>query len=265
MTKSNQILCVGTSQKTKEPNWRYADDGRPRAHPPRSEGTDFEPKSRRPTTTGRAASHRRHLTRSFFVVILVASAADEIRRVIDATSADVSCLLRIGAKRTGPIDHVPCHVQCDDSVGSDSFLPPVLQRREHVEGVRTGTTNAMVYAGCHKEPEELGNLLILIADVRIDIPTEIVGRFQEVLNRAEGRERRVRPAVPHNQLATVCPESGQVGVRRIQEFACRSQPPGVGVKVKSERVETRSEDEKPQDLVLKGELQCWSHTIPCEP
>src|SRR3989442_12124431 len=120
-------------------------------------------------TTGRAASHRRHLTRSFFVVILVASAADEIRRVIDATSADVSCLLRIGAKRTGPIDHVPCHARCDDSVGSDSFLHPVLQRREHVEGVRTGTTNAMVYAGGHKEPEELGNLLILIVTVRIDI------------------------------------------------------------------------------------------------
>src|SRR2546428_13919275 len=61
------------------------------------------------------------------------------------------------------------------------------------------------------------------------------------------------------------PESGQVGIRRIQEFACRSQPSGVCVKVKSERIETRPEDEKPQDLVLKDELQWWSHSIPCEP
>src|SRR2546426_12099001 len=86
-------------------------------------------------TTGRAASHRRHLTRSFFVVILVASAADEIRCVIDSTSAYVSRLLRIGAKRTGLINHVPCHVRCDDTVVTVYVLHTVLQRSTHLSSL----------------------------------------------------------------------------------------------------------------------------------
>jgi len=50
-------------------------------------------------------------------------------------------------------------VRSDDSIGRDSLLDPVRQRREHIEIVRTRTTTAMVYAGRHEESGELQRIL----------------------------------------------------------------------------------------------------------
>ncbi len=55
--------------------------------------------------------------------------------------------------------HIPREVRSDDSIGRDSLLDPVRQRREHIEIVRTRTTTAMVYAGRHEESGELQRIL----------------------------------------------------------------------------------------------------------
>src|SRR5439155_395549 len=74
---------------------------------------------------------------SFLVVAIQSAPADEIRGIVDAAAADILRLARIGAKRTGAIDHSPRHVRSDDSIGCDSALDPVLQGPEHIEVVRT--------------------------------------------------------------------------------------------------------------------------------
>src|SRR5207245_1419351 len=63
--------------------------------------------------------------------------ADEVLGLVDATGALVSCHLRIRAERTRP-DHFSFRrLRRDDLRGRLALLSPLLERRRHVELIRT--------------------------------------------------------------------------------------------------------------------------------
>src|SRR5205814_2331839 len=128
------------------------------------------------------------------------------RGFVAAAASDVDGSLRIRAKRTGAQDSQR-RVVIDvfdrhDTLGRHALLHPALERAQDVvfrvmvqrsrlrqrltEGVWTGATSTVRHPGRHEQPEERS-----IARIR-------VGHLLEVVDRAQCRNRRIFPAVPHD-------------------------------------------------------------------
>src|SRR5215813_6005104 len=101
----------------------------------------------------------------------------------------------------------------------------------------------MVYAWRHKESGELQRIL-----------TESIDYVEEILDRANGRDHRIGPSVPHKELASVRLEQGQIGIGGVQEVASRDDPRHVGVEVERQSVEIRTEHEVPEVCVRRCEV-----------
>ena len=187
--------------------------------------------------------HTRPLEQSFLVIAIQGAPADEIRGIIDAAAADILRLSRIRAEGTCAIYHIPREVRSDDSIGRDSSLHPVLQGPEHIEGVRTSATAAMMYARRHEESGELQRIL-----------TESIGHVEEVPNRANRRGQRIGPAVPHEEFASIGFEQGQIGIGGVHEVARRNDPLRVGVEVERQGIESGTEDEGPEVSIRGTEV-----------
>ena len=69
--------------------------------------------------------------------------------------------------------------------------------------VGTGAAGAVEDAGQHAQTKIVAH--------------RCVARFRglEVVDRSQGRERRVRPAVPQDEFSASLPEFAQVGIRRV--------------------------------------------------
>ena len=101
----------------------------------------------------------------------------------------------------------------------------------------------MVYAGRHEESGELQSIL-----------TESIDYVEEISNRANRCDDRIRPAVPDEEFASIRFEQGQIGIGGVQEVARRDHPRRVGVEVERQGIEIRTEDERPEVSVRASEV-----------
>src|SRR5262249_20823981 len=101
----------------------------------------------------------------------------------------------------------------------------------------------MVYAGYHEESGKLQRIL-----------TESIDYVEEISDRANGRDHRIGPSVPHEELASVRLEQGQIGIGGVQEVAGRDDPRYVGVEAERQSVEIRTEHEIPEVCVRGCEV-----------
>src|SRR6266705_6032096 len=86
--------------------------------------------------------------------LLARRPALEVRRIVGAAGAGVDSHLGIDAQRTRTVHYPRRGMRCDDAMGRLAFLDPILQRSQHVEGVRAGSAGAMLHPGHHEQAEE---------------------------------------------------------------------------------------------------------------
>src|SRR5688572_27914480 len=80
----------------------------------------------------------------------------EVLRGVDAAASHVARRLRKRAQRPGPIDDAAGGMRSNDARWSNAALDPLLESRQHVEGVRAGTVAlAVVHPGRHEQLQEL--------------------------------------------------------------------------------------------------------------
>src|SRR2546430_15658322 len=158
---------------------------------------ELGPAARR-TPRGRAAS-----SRGLVVVLVVQSvvaieemardAADEVRRLVRAAGSPERRLLGVCAQWAGAVDRSRRRaVGGDDLLGRDPVLHPALERAERVQGVGAGAAATVMHARRKEQAEELVEAVPVL---------RLVGGLLEVGDRPERGQRRVGPAVPHDQLS----------------------------------------------------------------
>src|SRR5262249_12357690 len=92
--------------------------------------------------------------------------------------------------------------------------------------------------GRHKESGELRCIF-----------TESIDNVEKISNHANRRGYGIGPPVPHEEFAPVSLKLRQVGIGGVHEFARRQNPRGIGVKVESQGIPTRTEDKDPEVCV----------------
>jgi magnesium chelatase subunit ChlI-like protein len=100
----------------------------------------------------------------------------------------------------------------DDLVRRGVVLDPLLKRRDPVGLIRASAAPAVADARHHVQPEVCAQRGILFLD-RL-----------AVLDRSHHRQRRVRPAVPHDELAAARLELAEIGIRGIEQLRRRGGP-----------------------------------------
>src|SRR5687768_17335558 len=121
----------------------------------------------------------------------------------------------MGTERPRPNHLSGLRLRCDDRTWRDVLLYPRLEDRKEIERVRTGAAAAMMHAGREVEPHEGVGILRAADGAR---------RRIEVVEGAVGADRRVGPAVIHDQLAPVVPERAQVWIEGAEDFAHHAKP-----------------------------------------
>src|SRR5258706_4698336 len=85
--------------------------------------------------------------------------ADEVRRVVRAAGARVDSQLRVRAEGTRAIHTATRGVRRENAIGRLPLLHPLLERRDHVEVVRTVAAGAMPHPRRHEQPVAILHVL----------------------------------------------------------------------------------------------------------
>src|ERR1700741_1345132 len=137
--------------------------------------------------------------------LLARHAALEVRSVVRAARAGEHGDSRIDAERTRAVDHAAGQVRGNDAIGGLALLDPLLERGEHVEGVRPGAARAVLHAGNHEQAEEVVDALACVLPV-VAAVTHEMRDFLEVVDRVERRDVRIAPAVIDDELGAAALE-----------------------------------------------------------
>src|ERR1700722_4124773 len=129
--------------------------------------------------------------------------AGEVRCLVDAAAAFITCDLRVGTKGPGTIGLPFRLMRSDDTVGRFSLFDPLFDDGHLVKSVGTFATRAVSHARHHKEPDPVGSTC--------GISALIDGLFVESDRRA-GCVLLVCPAVIEQQLASALRERRKIWI-----------------------------------------------------